>query len=184
MVHIQAAKAMLNFLSRNGTMRGEKATAKTSLMSHMSVGGAIRILLRFFQFVMGIVVIGLYAQDIHNVRKAGAKVDSKWSYAVFCGSISSLTALIFMVPLIKSWVFFYVDALIWFFWVVLFGIFGKEFLNQDPKGDSGVVRMKRAAWIDMVNMILWFISACYGGWAFWRYRKERTTHTGRAENFA
>ena len=182
MVHIQAAKTMLNFLSRNGTMRGEKATTKTSLMSNMSIGGALRILLRFFQFVMGIVVIGLYAQDIHKVRKAGEKVDAKWSYAVFCGAISSLTALVFILPLVKSWVFFYVDALIWFFWVVLFGIFGKMFINKDPKGSSGITRMKRAAWIDMVNMLLWFISAVYGAFVFWKYRKGRTTHTGRAEN--
>lgn len=181
MIYIKAGLKMLNFLSKR-TMKGEKATAKTSLMSDFSIGGALRILMRLFQFIMGIVVIGLYAQDLHKARKAGKYVDSKWVYAVFCGSISALVALIFMlpIPMIKSWMFFYVDTLIWFFWVVLFGIFGKMYLNEDPKGNAGIVRMKRAAWIDMTNMLLWFITSVYGAVIFWKWRKGRTTHTGAA----
>jgi hypothetical protein len=29
-------------------------------------------------------------------------------------------------------------------------------------------------------MILWLLTAVYGGIVFWRSRKARTTHTGRA----
>jgi hypothetical protein len=37
--------------------------------------------LHFFQFVMGLVVIGLYGVDLDNARKAGKYTDGKWVYA-------------------------------------------------------------------------------------------------------
>jgi hypothetical protein len=172
---------MLNFLSKR-TMKGEKVTARTSITANFTGWGIARVIYRIFQFVMGLVVIGLYAQDLDKARKAGKYVDSKWVYAVFTGAFSSVWALVCMVPIFKSWMFFFVDALIWFFWVVAFGIFGKMYVKEDPKGNAGIVRMKRAAWIDMTNMLLWLLSAIYGAYVFWKWRKERTTYTGRAEN--
>lgn len=179
---IFAIPAMLRFLSKN-TLRGEKATAKTTILSHLSIGGALRLLLRFFQLIMALVVIGLYASDLHSASKGGHGHHPAWVYAVFCGSFSALFALIWMIPIIKSWVFFYFDAVIFFFWVVCFGIFGKKYLNRDLKGQDEK-EMQRAAWIDMVNMLLWFISAAHGGFVFWKFRKERTPHTGRGEMHA
>jgi Flp pilus assembly protein TadB len=176
---LTVALSMLNFLSKR-TMKGEKATAKTSLFAGASVGGACRITLRLFQFVMGLVVIGLYAQDLHKARKAGVYQDSKWIYATFCGSASCFFAIVLALPLVKSWALFAIDILIWFFWLVCFGIFGKMYLKMDNKGDKGIIRMQRAAWIDMVNMLLWFSSAVYGAFIFWKWRKGRTDFTGRA----
>lgn len=170
---------MLRFLSRN-TLRGEKATAKTTLLSHLSLGGVLHLLLRLFQLIMALVVIGLYASDLHSASKGGHDLHPAWIYAVFCGSISALLALVWMIPAFKSWVFFYTDSLVFFFWVVCFGIFGKKFLNRDVKGKDEN-EMQRAAWIDMVNMLLWFISAAWGAFVFWKFRKERTPHTGRGE---
>ncbi|KAF2272391.1 uncharacterized protein EI97DRAFT_385984 [Westerdykella ornata] len=179
---------MLNFLSRR-TMKGEKATAKTSLLESWSPGGFLRATLRFFQFVMAVVVIGLYAQDLRKAQQQGKYADAKWVYAVFVGSLSAFLALVFALPLVKSWMFFYLDALVCFFWVVVFGIFGRMYLPLKPDDDEaardnspGVVRMKRAAWIDMTNMLLWFFSAVYGAFVFWKWRKERTVFTGRAES--
>jgi hypothetical protein len=56
-------------------------------------------------------------------------------------------------------------------WFALFGIFGKIYINADhtPK-QSGIIRMKRAVWIDLVNATAIFLRA----------RKGKTTHTGRA----
>lgn len=171
---------MLNFLSKR-TMKGEKATAKTSLMAGASIGGALRITLRLFQFIMGLVVIGLYAQDLHKAKKAGVYMDSKWIYATFCGSAGAFFAIVLALPLVKSWALFGIDIVMWFFWLVCFGIFGKMYLKMDnPKNDKGIVRMQRAAWIDMVNMLLWLISAVYGAVIFWKWRKGRTEFTGRA----
>jgi hypothetical protein len=38
----------------------------------------VEFFLRFLQFIFGIAVIGLYAQDLVHSRKAGDGMDSKW----------------------------------------------------------------------------------------------------------
>jgi hypothetical protein len=168
-----------NFLSRS-SMKGEKATLGTSFWSRFTVPGFLRILLRFFQFVMGITVIALYAIDLDNARKAGSYVDSKWVWGVVCGTLGAIVSLAFMVPLIKAWFFFYIDCFVFLCYLVAFGIFGRMFIPEDAEGNKGIIRMKNAVWVLLTNMILWLLTAVYGGIVFWRSRKARTTHTGRA----
>jgi ABC-type branched-subunit amino acid transport system permease subunit len=129
---------------------------------------------------MGITVIGLYAVDLDNARKQHKYVDSKWVWAVVCGTLGALVSLLFMLPLIKSWFFFYVDAFVFVCYLVAFGIFGSMFISEDPEGNKGIVRMKNGVWVLLTNMLLWFITAVIGAVLFWRARKARTTHTGRA----
>ena len=55
------------------------------------------------------------------------------------------------------------------------------YIKEDPEGDSGVQRMKNAVWVDLTNMLLWFISAVYLTFLFLRFRRGgRSLHTGRA----
>jgi len=168
-----------NFLSR-GSMKGEKATMGTSFWSHFTASSALRIILRLFQFVMGLTVIGLYAVDLNNARKAGKYTDSKWVWAVICGSLGSFMSLLFMLPLVKAWFFFYVDGFIFLCYLIAFGIFGKMFIPEDAEGNKGIIRMKNAVWVLLTNMLLWLLTAVYGAVVFWKSRKARTTHTGRA----
>lgn len=65
-------------------------------------------------------------------------------------------------------------------WVAVFGVFGKMYLNEDPEGNPGIQRMKNAVWVDLTNVILWFITACLGAILFFRSRGKKTLHTGRA----
>jgi uncharacterized membrane protein YsdA (DUF1294 family) len=175
---IQIILMALKFLSRR-SLKGEKATASTTFLSKFTIGGAIQLVIRFFQFVLGIVVIGLYAQDLNNARKQHKYIDSKWVWAVVCGSLGALTALVFMVPMIKAWFFFYVDALVWLCYLVAFGIFGRMYIPENPEGNAGITRMKNAVWVLLTNMLLWFGTACWGGFVFWKTRKARTSLTGR-----
>lgn len=170
----------LNFLSR-GSMKGEKATMKTSLLSNMSVGSVFRLVMRFFQFLLAIVVIGLYAQDLDKARKAGVGYDSKWMFATITGVLASIWAIACMLPLIKAWFFFYLDYIMFIFYLAAFGVFGKMYIKEDPEGNKGIVRMKNAVWILLVNMLLWLITASYGAFIFLKHRKARTVHTGRAQ---
>lgn len=169
----------LKFLSRS-TLKGEKATMGTSFWSHFSVTSALRILLRFFQFVLGITVIGLYATDLDSARKAGKYIDSKWVWAVVCGTLGSLVSLLFMLPLVKAWFFFYVDVFVFLCYLIAFGIFGRMFIPEDAEGNKGITRMKNSVWVLLTNMLLWLVTAVLGAVVFWRSRKARTTHTGRA----
>ena len=166
------------FLS-NSTLRGEKATLGTTLSSTLTPSTIARLLIRFLQFVLGLTVIGLYAVDLDNARKANKYVDSKWVWAVVCGTLGALTSLVFMLPLAKAWFFFGVDAFVWVCYLVAFGIFGKMFINEDPEGNKGIQRMKNAVWVLLANMLLWFGTAVVGAVVFWRSRKARTSLTGR-----
>ncbi|PVH97519.1 hypothetical protein DM02DRAFT_730520 [Periconia macrospinosa] len=170
----------LKFFSR-GSMKGEKAGAKNRLAANLTLSSAFRITLRLFQFVMGIVVIGLYATDLDRARKAGVYYDSKWMYATIVGAIASLASLIMMLPLIRAWFFFGVDAILFILYLTAFGIFGKMFIKEDPEGNKDIVRMKRAVWCLLTNMILWLITACYGAVIFWKSRKASTSLTGRGQ---
>jgi hypothetical protein len=137
------------------------------------------LFLRLFQFVMAITVIGLYAQDLVRAKKAHVYYDPKWMYATIIGTLTSLWALACMTPFVKNWFFFLFDFLAFLLYLVAFGIFGKMYINEDPEGDKGIIRMKHAVWILLVNLLLWFITASYGAIIFVKERKAHTPHTGR-----
>lgn len=67
-------------------------------------------------------------------------------------------------------------------WTALFGIFGKMYIPAQPTPhQDGIIRMKNAVWVDLVNMILWFITAIYATLIWFRNRGGRKSlHTGRA----
>ena len=69
-------------------------------------------LLRFFQLVLGLAIVGLYGGDVNNARIQNKYADPKWVYAVVVGSISSVTALVFMVPFIKTYRLFAWDVIV------------------------------------------------------------------------
>ncbi|KAA8624931.1 MARVEL multi-domain protein [Pyrenophora tritici-repentis] len=169
----------LKFLP-SSTLRGEKATLGTSLRASLSATTIARLVLRLFQFVMALTVIGMYAVDLDRARKADKYVDSKWVWAVVCGSLGAVASLVFMLPFFKAWFFFVVDAVLFLCYLVAFGIFGKMFIGEDPEGNKGIQRMKNGVWVLLTNVVLWFITAIVGAVLFWKARKARTTHTGRA----
>jgi hypothetical protein len=169
---IQVVLMALNFLSR-GSMKGEKVGMANSLRASMSPGSIFRILMRFFQFIMGIVVIGLYAQDLQRAHKLGVKYDSKWMYATITGTLASIWAIVCMLPLVKAWFLFGIDFVMFILYIAAFGVFGKMYIKEDPEGNGGIIRMKNAVWVLLTNMILWFITFVYGAVVFWKYWKGK-----------
>jgi len=139
-------------------------------------------LLRFVQFVLAITVCGLYGVDLSNARKAHVGADGRWVYAEVVGALAAVSALLYMIPLVLRLPFAFVwDFLVFFFWVVLFGIFGHMYIHENPEGDSGIQRMKNAVWVDLVNMLLWLISAVLMVGYWWGRRNSRSQFTGRAQ---
>jgi hypothetical protein len=65
--------------------------------------------------------------------------------------------------------------------MALFGVFGKMYISEDAEGNSGITRMKHAVWVDLVNMLLWFMTAVYGAVVFVMYRRGRNLPTGRVQ---
>ena len=169
----------LKFLNR-GSMKGEKVGLKNRFSASLTLSSALLLTLRLFQFVMGLTVIGMYAVDLDRARKQGKYVDTKWVWAVVCGSLGSFVSLVFMLPFAKAWFFFVVDVVVFICYLVAFGIFGSMYIGEDPEGNKGITRMKHGVWVLLTNVVLWFITAVVGAALFWRARKARTTHTGRA----
>jgi H+/Cl- antiporter ClcA len=102
------------------------------------------------------------------------------------GSLSAVTALIFMIiPLFISYttvaILFAWDAILFILWCAVFGLFGSMYIHEKAEMDSGVQRMKNAVWVDLVCLLLWFITSIIGVVGFFRGRNNRSLHTGRAD---
>jgi hypothetical protein len=175
---IQLIMAALSFLRRGSVKRnsGEKPTGGRN----MTAGDYVRLCLRFFQFILVLVVIGLYAQDVNKAVKAGAGRDTRWMYASIMPAFAAVWAIIVTVAPIKWWFFFGVDYTFFLLYLVAFGIFGKIYIKADAEGNKGVVRMKNAVWVLVANMILWFITASWGAYVFWQTRKAKTSPSAGA----
>ncbi|KAK6441215.1 hypothetical protein LTR95_002544 [Oleoguttula sp. CCFEE 5521] len=144
-------------------------------------GALIRLILRFFQFIFAITVAGLYGVDLHAAKQAGAYTDGKWVFAEVLAGLSAVTVLVYGIPFFKSYWAFGWDWVLFILWTALFGIFGKIYIPAHPTPkQGGIIRMKHAVWIDLINMLLWLVTACYATAIWFRSRGGRTMHTGRA----
>lgn len=159
---------------------------RDSSSSRFSLQNILNIVLRVLQIIFALAVVGLYAQDLNKADKVDKYSDSKWGFATAIGVISAITALVYgVLPIIvrtfTSAILFAWDFILFILWVAVFGLFGSLYIKVDPKGDGGISRMKNAVWIDLINMLLWFVSAIVGAIGFWRWQKgSRSLHTGRA----
>jgi len=134
-----------------------------------------RAILRLLQFALALAVCGLYGTDIQNANKHNRGADSKWLYAVVIGGLSVVTSLVYGIPIVKSYIFFAWDTILFILWIAVFGVFGKMYIREDAEGNSGVQRMKNAVWVDLVNVLLWLVSAIYGAILFRASRPGRPT---------
>ncbi|RYO89556.1 hypothetical protein DL766_004600 [Monosporascus sp. MC13-8B] len=147
----------------------------------MAISYMLFSILHFFQFVLGVTVIGLYAVDLNRANEQGKYTDSKWVYAVVVGALAAVTALLYLIPFIlkfaavPAWSF-----VLFVLWIALFGLFGSMYIHEDPEGDDGVQRMKNAVWVDLANALLWLIDAVASAAYWWFHRERRSRFTGRA----
>lgn len=137
------------------------------------------------QFALALTVIGLYSQDINSEDE---NAPAKWVYAVITGFLAACTALTYLVlvfamksrPLptrqgahlpLFAW-----EVVLCILWLVVFGVFGEMFIGVGYGGDEGsekakkVERMRRAVWVDLVNLGFWVVSAAWRGVRWWRGR--------------
>jgi hypothetical protein len=168
----------------------------------LSAGGAARspaktfaeAFIRFFQFILGLTVIGLYGVDLSNAQQKQISADPKWVYAEMTGALGTIMGLVHLVtlftlknrplalrPAIHLPLFIW-ECVLCIFWLTLFGIFGKLYISEDPEGDSGIVRMKHAVWVDLTNLMLWTITATWCGVRWWSgQRGMPVADDGKAE---
>ena len=72
-------------------------------------------------------------------------VGNQQVYAVTTGSLSAVTALIYLIPFIARIPFLFVwDTILFILWIALFGLFGNMYIKEDAEGNAGIKRMKNA----------------------------------------
>ncbi|KAH6855329.1 hypothetical protein B0I37DRAFT_53944 [Chaetomium sp. MPI-CAGE-AT-0009] len=153
----------------------------------MAIGGVslsylLFSILHFGQFVLAVTVCALYGIDLDRSRKANVNPDGKWIYAEVVGGLSALTAILYCVPFILRFAVVWVWNLILFIlWIVLFGIVGKMYIPEDPKGNGDLLRMKNAVWVVLANAILWLIGVLAHFIYWWGHRERRSRFTSRAK---
>jgi hypothetical protein len=117
------------------------------------VAAIFRLTLRASQILVSFIIAGLYGRDI-----SVGNTSSAWVFAEVVAALSIAAAVIYLLPMIRSFKFFYVDALLFIFWTGLFGAFGQKYIHTDCEKDANCGRMKTAVWFDLIGMLLWFIS--------------------------
>jgi len=155
-----------------------------SIFTNLRRGTLFTILFRSFQLIVGLVIVGMYATDLNNARKADKYTDGKWVFAVTCGSLAAVTAVLgslaacFIqnraISLLWMW-----DIIMIVLFTVLSGIFGSYYIGEKTEMEAGISRMKTAVGFDFTALILFFITAVFGWWT-WRGQKEQSVHTKRS----
>lgn len=132
----------------------------------------VRTALRALQLLLALVVAGLYGGDLNRASKAGQDGPSEWIYATVVAGLSAVTALVFMIPFVKSHYAFSWDTVLFFLWVAVFGILGKKYLGVDPLDDA-TQRMRNAVWVDLSSMVLWLTTASMGAFVWFKRRNAK-----------
>lgn len=135
-----------------------------------------RSMVRFLQFVLAVTVAGMYGSRIQAEHQAGGHASSQWTFAVVVGGIAAITAVVYQLPLVKSHIFFAWDCILFILWIAVFGTFAQIYIHRPNDVASEFEGthtqfMKNAVWVDLVNLLLWFITAIYGGIKFLQSRK-------------
>lgn len=76
------------------------------------VGVIARTTLRVLQIIVALVVAGLYGDNLNKARKAGQKAESAFIYSEVVVGLSIITAIVYLLPILKSYKFFFWDTII------------------------------------------------------------------------
>lgn len=170
----------MSVLSAYKTGSGTGSTSPDAAARH-PIKVLVETILRFFQFVLGVTVIGLYGQDVKHDTDT---IHDKCVFAVITGSLASITAVVYLLlpfvlkdrPLsVRTGL--HLPFLVWegvlvILWLVMFGMFGKMYIgNYSGVDGARVARMRHAVWVDLTELLLWAGTA---GWSFLRWWKGRT----------
>jgi hypothetical protein len=155
--------------STNMPTAADSTTARNPLIT------LLETLLRFIQFAFGLAVIGLYGQDLHSHDHP-----AKCVYAVVTAFLATMTAAVYLLlpfvlkgrtPLARraraQLPLFVWESVLCVLWLTLFGIFGKMYIGDYSEG-AKTTRMRRAVWVDLVNLGLWVVTMGWVGLRWWR----------------
>ncbi|KAI6081323.1 hypothetical protein F4821DRAFT_31390 [Hypoxylon rubiginosum] len=147
---------------------------------------------RGIQFILALVVVGLYGTRVDRDRRHGDPQSPAWVYALFVAGVSCITCVLYAIPnpfskRLAPHRLFAWDVTLFILWIAVFGAFAAIFLKreEDEYQGTSVAVMKCAVWVDLVNALLWMGTAAYGGVRTFLGRKVNGKidhYTGKVED--
>ncbi|KGO68686.1 hypothetical protein PEX1_035060 [Penicillium expansum] len=139
-----------------------------------------RATLRTLQFVFAVTVAGLYGVDLAQATKIESHAHAEWIYAEFIAALSALTCIVHCFVTVTKVAWCSWDGLLFVLWLAQVGVFGNLYTSHvDTEYETATVsvpRMRAAVWIDLVNMLLWFMTMVLGiSWCIWTRKVKRGT---------
>ena len=118
-----------------------------------------RAIFRTLQLIFAFAVAGIYGVDLAHSTKTHDHAHAEWIYAEFLATLSVLTSIAYLLPVITHAAWIAWDGILCILWVAQVGVFGtiySSIVSSDYQhATSSISRMRAAVWIDLVNMILW-----------------------------
>ncbi|KAK3306219.1 uncharacterized protein B0T15DRAFT_221934 [Chaetomium strumarium] len=169
------------------------------------VSKGVQVALRIFQLICSVIVLGILARFVHRVSAAGGSHDGRVIYGLVVASISTLFALVFIVPLLYSFLVFPFDFALFVMWLVLFcllitrsgtsvcssswfcnywgyywgGFWRNPFFNGNTSAGCGHWRTSLA--FSFMAMVAFLVTSILGAWVVSRHwtkrRRERRAGT-------
>lgn len=90
----------------------KKSIAHRTEKPHGKVGFFGALFFRLVQLIIALVIAGLYGEDLRRASKLGQAAHSKWVYAEIVAGLTAITVLVYMVPLIRSEMFWMWDIVL------------------------------------------------------------------------
>ncbi|RAL12684.1 MARVEL domain-containing protein [Aspergillus homomorphus CBS 101889] len=168
-------------MSAPGTTTTTISTNNNSYPPRSQAKHYLELFTHLLQLAFGLTVLALYGHHIHTLHKAQHSAPPKFIYAIVAALLGCCTALVYLVLMqyvLKTRVpvarrerwqlpMFVWEVVLCVVWLTLFGIFGAEFLSKGDSEDGEVVRMRRAVWVDLVNLGLWVFTASWKGFRWY-----------------
>jgi hypothetical protein len=143
-------------------------------------GVYLKVGFRFLQFIFGIAIFGVYCADMVTASSHKVAPSTAWLFACTVGGISATTALLYLLPCLHSYLFFWWDWIIVILHAALIGIFSKAYITQkvptkDPKAfklmGPDFARERSTAYLDCVSGMLWLATAVMSTIIFLKIRR-------------
>jgi hypothetical protein len=80
----------------------------------------IHVILRVWELICSVIVMGILARFIHVLSEAGAPKDGRIIYALIVACISTLYSMVFMPPFMYAFLAFPADLALFIMWLVAF----------------------------------------------------------------
>ncbi|KIW04477.1 uncharacterized protein PV09_04236 [Verruconis gallopava] len=148
------------------------------------LGVWLKVTFRFLQFVLGLVIFGVYCADIVNAKENYASPSAAWILASTLGGLNAVSALLYLLPFFHSYLFFWWDWIIVTLHAGIIGVFGKAFIahktpEQNPKVFKTLgpdfARERSTAYVDCGSGILWTATAVMSTVIYLKVKRLKST---------